>query len=165
MLILSGAGCLFKNRGILFGKFGKCGAAKCFLRTRQVPDVPSRSGWPSMAPVAMLVLYPGSFTLQAPLYRHTGRKWTLHKWGLSHFRKVGYLFPVLLPKQELVVFSPVKTSLFPVLFKSKAFKEILSCLQSLWPGFPSACPACSKTNLFSSHSRYGGQSHFSVVKA
>lgn len=170
MLILSGAGCLFKNRGILFGKFGKCGAAKCFLRTWQVPDVPSRSGWPSMAPVAMLVLYPGSFTLQAPLYRHTGRKWTLHKWGLSHFRKVGYLFPVLLPKQELVVFSPVRTSLFPVLFKSKAFKEILSCLQSLCqgfplPGFPSACLACSKTNLFSSHSRYGGQSHFSVVKA
>lgn len=112
MLILSGAGYVFRNKGILFGKFGKCGATKCFLRTCQVPDVPSRSVWLSTAPVAMLALCPGSLTLQAPLYRHTGRKWTLHKWGLSHFRKVGYLFSVLLPKQELVAFSAMRNSLF-----------------------------------------------------
>lgn len=144
VLILSGAARIFKNRRILSGKFGKCGAAKRFLRTWQVPDVPSRSGRPSMAPVAVLALCPGLLTLQAPQYRHTGRKWTLHKRGLSHFRKVGYFFPVLLPKQELAEFSAMRNSLFPVLFK--ALKETLSCLQSPCQGFPLyAQPAAKPT--------------------
>lgn len=67
--------------------------------------VPSRSGRPSMAPVAMLALCPGSLTLRAPWYRHTGRNWNCINGDFHILEKLGIFFLCFSPGNEKQSFS------------------------------------------------------------
>lgn len=120
MHFLPGVEYIFKNRGIYWGSLAN-EAFKVWLAKR------GSCGYVGAVPRDDAPL--------SPLYNHSVRNWTLHRWSYSHF---------LLHKEELAAFFLVKNSPFPVSFKPKALKESPApCSPSAWAPL---CMPCLQSN-------------------